>query len=152
MVAMITLVKSGILNSETLKRSIRYAVRNGFGISFLFSFFLVLKNWIIVKLNYKVWFQRSIDPIYIVDNQTEHHGGKSSFNLRYLVMRKDENNNLVTSVFLFEKEKTYTKLKLPYLDKGTHLRFWRVTLTRGADCNSLIVHHHYRFVWYSIMK
>jgi len=111
------IVKSD-LNIETLERSIRYALER----------FGVLEKLNHSEVKYKSLFQRSIDPIYIVDKSLTFMEVNQALTTLF-GYEKDEITTYDLS-FLFEKEKTYEKFKTSLLNKGL-IKDFEVTLLRA---------------------
>jgi PAS domain S-box-containing protein len=111
------IVKSD-LNIETLERSIRYALER----------FGVLEKLNHSEVKYKSLFQRSIDPIYIVDKSLKFMEVNQA--LTTLFGYEKEEITTYDLSFLFEKEKTYEKFKTSLLNKGL-IKDFEVTLLRA---------------------
>lgn len=111
------LVKSAI-DVEKLERSIRYALER----------YHTLEKLNHSEVKYKSLFQRSIDPIYIVDKNLNFIEVNQALTTLFGYQKDDVTSHDLS--FLFEKEKTYERFKTSLLNKGL-IKDFEVTLLRS---------------------
>ena len=111
------LVKSAI-DVEKLERSIRYALER----------YHTLEKLNHSEVKYKSLFQRSIDPIYIVDKNLNFIEVNQALTTLFGYQKDDVTTHDLS--FLFEKEKTYERFKTSLLNKGL-IKDFEVTLLRS---------------------
>jgi len=111
------IVKSAI-NVEKLERSIRYALER----------YQTLEKLNHSEVKYKSLFQRSIDPIYIVDKNLNFIEVNQALTTLFGYQKDDVTSHDLS--FLFEKEKTYERFKTSLLNKGL-IKDFEVTLLRS---------------------
>lgn len=111
------LVKSAI-DVEKLERSIRYALER----------YLTLEKLNHSEVKYKSLFQRSIDPIYIVDKNLNFLEVNQALTALFGYEKDDVTSHDLS--FLFEKEKTFERFKTSLLNKGL-IKDFEVTLLRS---------------------
>lgn len=111
------IVKSAI-DVEKLERSIRYALER----------YHTLEKLNHSEVKYKSLFQRSIDPIYIVDKNLNFIEVNQALTTLFGYQKDDVTTHDLS--FLFEKEKTYERFKTSLLNKGL-IKDFEVTLLRS---------------------